>query len=275
VTLNYFQIFERLISPIRALLSEANQLQRIVKDNYQMKILITMFCLLSISGCATTLPTFAHVHVGHALSGWPDTPGNKGLFAVSEDLAVDIVEVAIAASELSRAGQHQASVIASSKLLTLIGTPDDDIQAPENYTFLAAFVKASNHLKYSIESKDATANLSQGLTSVVDKGNAIVVRANVLKELATVLASLEDQQTIVDVVQQLREIAIQNLEGGDGEYSLRDMRNELSSILAAENPAYSPPERKYLFGLLPSPNGGWFWSFKEADDKGSYGRYSY
>ena len=240
-----------------------------------MKILITIFCLLSISGCATTLPTFAHVHVGHALSGWPDTPGNKGLFAVSEDLAVDIVEAAVEASELSRAGQHQASVQVSTKLLSLIGTPEDDTQSPENYTFLTAFVKASNHLKYSIESKDATANLSQGLTEVVEKANAIVVRSNLLKELATVLASLEDEETIVGVVQQLREIAIQNLEGGDGEYSLRDMRNELYVILERENPAYTPPERKYLFGLLPSPNGGWFWSFKEADDKGSYGRYSY
>lgn len=241
-----------------------------------MKILVAIFSLLLLSGCATTtLPTFAHVHVGHALSGWPDTPSNKGLFAVSEDLAVDIVEIAIAASELSKAGQHKASVQASTKLLALIGTSDDDIQSPENYTFLTAFVKASNHLKYSIESEDATANLSQGLAQVVEQGNAIVVRSNLLKELATVLASLEDEEVIVDVVQQVREIAIQNLEGGDGEYSLRDMRNELAAILARENPAYTPPERKYLFGLLPSPTGGWFWSFKEADDKGSYGRYSY
>jgi hypothetical protein len=240
-----------------------------------MKFLIAILFILSLSGCATTLPTFAHVHVGHALSGWPDTPGNKGLFVVSEQLAVEVAELSIAASELSKQGPPKATIPVGAKLISLIGNPDDDIQSPENYTFLAAFVKASDHLKYSIESEDATANLSSGLRAVVDQGEAIIVRSNLIKELATVLATLDDDETISGVIQQIRELAVQNLEGGDGEYSLRDMRNDLSGILARENPAYVPPERKYLFGLLPSPTGGWFWSFKEADDKSAYGRYSY
>lgn len=240
-----------------------------------MKILITILFAFSLSGCATTLPTFAHVHVGHALSAWPDTPGNKGLFVVAEKLAVEIAELSIAASEISKQGQPKASVPASAKLIALIGSPDDDIQSPENYTFLAAFVKATDHLKYSIESEDATANLSNGLRNVVGKGDAIVVRSNLIKELATVLTTLDDDETVAGVIQQIRELAVQNLEGGDGEYSLRDMRNDISGILARENPAYVPAERKYLFGLLPSPTGGWFWSFKEADDKSAYGRYSY
>jgi hypothetical protein len=70
-------------------------------------------------------------------------------------------------------------------------------------------------------------------------------------------------------------MAVQNLEGGDGNYSLRDMRNDLAATLDREDPPYIAPGRKFLFGLVRTPAGAWFWNFKDADDKSAYGRYSY
>ena len=238
------------------------------------KIIVPLLFLL-LNGCATQLPTFAHVHVGHALSGWPDTPNQRGLFTTSEALAVDIIEMAIAASELSKQGEHGAAVQAGSKIVAMIGTDADEFDDPENYTFLTAFTNTVNHLRYSVESPDATANLSQGLAAIVTRSDAVVTRTNVIKELAAALSTLEDPENIADAVQQLRAMAVQNLEGGDDAYSLKLMRNELAAMLDREDPPYTAPEQKYLFGVVRLPNGSWFWNFKSADDKGSYGRYSY
>lgn len=232
-------------------------------------------CLFLLSGCATTLPTFAHVHVGHTLSGWVDTPGNKGLFAVSEELAVDMVENAIAASELVADGQYYAAAAAGARVAGIAGTPDADITEPADYRFSNAFNRAIDHLRYAAEAEDATANLSAGLREITRKSDDIAVRASLIRELAMALGSMRDEQTIADAVQQLRVMTVQNLEGGDGQYSLRQMRDDLAAMLDRENPPYTPPERKFLFGVLRLPDGGWFWDFKNADDKSTYGRYNY
>src|SRR5687768_12537894 len=36
----------------------------------------------SLVGCAHQQPLISHAHVGHGLTHWQDTPGNKGLFTV-------------------------------------------------------------------------------------------------------------------------------------------------------------------------------------------------
>lgn len=231
--------------------------------------------LLVLNGCATQLPTFAHVHVGHTLSAWPVTPDEQGLFTLSEEMAVDIVETAIAASELAKQGEYGAAAQAGGRLTAMIGSTDDEVTGPDQFTFLAAFEQGVNHFRYAAQSDDATANLKQGLNSVISKSPEIIARSKVLKELATLLGTVNDDQTIADAVQQLRVMAVQNLEGGDGNYSLREMRNELAAILDREDPPYVAPGRKFLFGLVRAPGGSWFWNFKEADDKNAYGRYSY
>ena len=242
-----------------------------------MKILkfFVPFIFLLLNGCATQLPTFAHVHVGHTLSGWPVTPNEQGLFTLSEELAVDIVETATAASELSKQGEFGAAAQAGGRIAAIIGSPEDAVDAADQFTFLAAFEQGVNHFRYSIESDDATDNLKQGLNSIVGKSPQIIARSNVIKDLATLLSTLDQEQTIADAIQQLRIMAVQNLDGGDGNYSLRDMRNDLAATLDRENPPYVAPGRKFLFGLVRTPNGKWFWNFKNADDKSSYGRYSY
>ncbi|MBT8113927.1 MAG: hypothetical protein KJP04_01005 [Arenicella sp.] len=238
------------------------------------KLLIPVLTL-ALHGCATQLPSFAHVHVGHSLSAWPDTPNEKGLFVLSEDLAVRIVETAIAASELSKQGQNGAAVQAGSKISAMIGTLNDEVSSPDQYTFLTAFERSINHLRYSAASEDATQNMAKGLAEVIERSGEIVTRSNVIKELASLLGTLEDDATIAEAVQQLRVMTIQNLEGGDGKYSLRDMRNSIAEVLAREDPPYVTPEKKYLFGVVRLPSGLWLWDFKKADKKGDYGRYSY
>ncbi|MFT4635253.1 MAG: hypothetical protein ACI9YO_003314 [Gammaproteobacteria bacterium] len=238
------------------------------------KLFVPLVFLL-LSGCATQLPSFAHVHVGHTLSAWPVTPNQQGLFALSEKLAVDVVETAIAASELSKQGEFGAATQAGGRIATIIGSPEDEVNTPDQFTFLAAFEQGVNHFRYSIESDDATNNLQQGLGDIVSKSPQIIARSNVIKELATLLGTLDDEETIAEAIQQLRVMAVQNLDGGDGNYSLRDMRNDLAATLDREDPPYIAPGKKFLFGLVRAPTGKWFWNFENADGKNSYGRYAY
>lgn len=238
-------------------------------------ILAGCFCLSFLSGCATTLPTFAHVHVGHTLSAWGDTPGKKGLFALSEELAVKMVETSIEASELAAAGNYRAAAAAGTRIAGIAGSAEDQVNEPDDYTFNVAFARGIDHLRYAGESPDATKNLSDGLRNIVAKSDDIVVRGDLIRRLATALASMQDQDTIKDAVQQLRVMTVQNLEGGDKQYSLREMRNDIATMLERENPPYTAPEKKYLFGVIRLPDGTWFWNFKSADEKGSYGRYNY
>jgi uncharacterized lipoprotein YmbA len=56
--------------------------------------------LLAMAGCSHRAPTIAHVHIGHAMTGWHDTPGKQGLFIVAEQKAAE----ALAAAQLATGG---------------------------------------------------------------------------------------------------------------------------------------------------------------------------
>ena len=58
---------------------------------------------LLITGCVTVdLPSIAHVHVGHAITGWNDTPGGRGLCDVAQNEAAVASEHAAFAVEGAR-----------------------------------------------------------------------------------------------------------------------------------------------------------------------------
>ena len=231
---------------------------------------------LLLVGCATKLPSFAHVHVGHALSAWPATPKKQGLFTLAEELAVECTKASIKASELAEQGRYDEAIAESSKLVSLIGTADSNHSDEKaHYSFISAFTHASDHLRFSAESNDATPNLTSGLTKIVSQTDEIISRAKVIHQLASALNSINDKSTIDDAIQQLRILTVQNLEGGDGHYSLKEMRNDLADTLAREDPPYTAPEKKYLFGVVRLPDGTWFWNFKNSESNKSYGRYTY
>jgi hypothetical protein len=50
--------------------------------------------VLVVSGCAHKAPTIAHLHVGHALTGWFNTPEKAGFFVVAENQAEKALDAA-------------------------------------------------------------------------------------------------------------------------------------------------------------------------------------
>jgi len=63
----------------------------------------------SLFGCASQQPLISHAHVGHGLTTWQDTPGNKGLFTVAReeiDIARHEADAALGAASAAEKATH-------------------------------------------------------------------------------------------------------------------------------------------------------------------------
>ena len=234
--------------------------------------LLSIVIYLLLTGCAQNLPTFAHVHVGHSLSAWTNTPGKVGLFKLSEKFGEKITRSAITLNDEAINDDVPAVKRNAAEILNLMGSVDDQIDKPKAYRFLTAFKGAYDHLAYSQASSDATQNMSEGLMVLLTNAESIFIRSELIKSLADALQYETDQDSILEISKELRKLAVDNYEGSDSEYGLRQMRDELFEVLDRENPPYTAPERRYLFGVIRLPDGTWFWKFKSsASGGGSYG----
>ena len=235
------------------------------------------------AGCSTTLPSMAHVHVGHALTGWMNTPEQKGLFVTAEEYADRIATTSISASDGANEDNFRALRISGLDILNLIGARETVFEA-EQYTFLSAFEETRSHLGFSLESEDASANLRSGMAGFLANSETILARTEALVAKAEALADETDWQTAETVAREIRELAVQNLEGEDinnngvigdsaEEYGLRQLRDDLSAVLNRELPPYAAIEQRYLFGIVRLPDGTW--EFTNSNSGATYGRYAY
>ena len=242
----------------------------------RLLLITSLVLMLLLQGCATQLPTFAHVHVGHALSAWTNTPNRIGLFILTENIANDITKLAVEADSQSNSGDMQTARNTIIKILPLIGSTNDEVAEPDDYTFLSAYKGAIDHLSYAMASTDASVNLRNGLEELIQKKDIIIVRTEVIKELLNAVNQSANAGSQSELIKEIRKLSVQNFEGDLNEYGLKQMRNEFYDILSRENPPYTVPEKKYLFGVIRLPDGTWFWQFKNADSGGgSYDQYSY
>lgn len=240
--------------------------------------------LFTISGCAITTPKISHVHVGHALTGWVDTPEQRGLFVTAERIGQEIARKSVDSFQVAREGDVAAVHRKLGEIEALLG--DRRRQEPEEpggYTFLNALQLAVDHMRFASESQDASQNIRQGVEKFVTNSEVVFARVEVLKTLVEVAGSETDPEALSDTLREIRIVAVENLEGEDvndngrigdtpQEYGLRQLRRDMAATLDKEDPAYRAVEQRYLFGLIRLPDGTW--SFKDPDTgAGGYGGY--
>jgi len=248
--------------------------------------LVIVFCVFGLLACATEVPKYSHIHVGHALNGWVNTPGQKGLFVTTEEFADRIARLSVSSIEASRKSDFATVRKNSEEIIRLIGDdPRAEIAGPDSYTFLTALQGAVNHLAFAVESDDASQNLQKGIQRVIDNSATLFARTDVLRTLAEVAMVEPGGDPLSDVAREIRVLAVQNLEGEDinkdnfigdtpEEYGLRQLRRDLAATIENERPPFRPVEQRYLFGLVRLPDGSW--QFRDPDSGGgTYGRYSY
>jgi hypothetical protein len=245
------------------------------------QVLIVISGLLVMAGCTTMTPKISHVHVGHALTGWVDTPGKKGLFVVAEDEA----EAAIQAAD--RALQNKTNLASiKANMNDVLHAIDPSVQATgkgHGYGLKKALIGAKEHITFAAESDDASPNIKSGARAFAQNITPVIDRCDLVVALAQTVKQSRNRGEAAALTEEIRNVAVRILEGHDEdnngvigsspeEFGLRQLRKSLSDMTAAEQPPYKPVGDKYLFGLVRLPSGKW--AFKDPDSAGGrYGRY--
>ncbi len=251
------------------------------------KIPVTVLFLSLTTGCAVDSgmlsveqPSIAHAHFGHALTAWFDTPDEVGLFVAAEMAADQAAKQTVVLDETVSGGILNKNIDKKAgEIAELLSSEDATV-----YSLEKSLKDASKHMQFASESPDASQNMIAGANEFEANTDAILQRVETFKYLASAVDSSQGIETVEQITQQMRVLAVQILEGVDEdnngyigqspiEYGLKQLRRDMAQVAAREDPPYQPVAKRYLFGLVRLPDGNW--EFKDPDSSGSYGRYSY
>lgn len=204
----------------------------------------------ALGGCVTVeLPTIAHVHVGHAVTAWADTPGQRALFDVA------LAEAAVAAEHAVYAVDSARDVAAVRLHLGHVLHAVDPAREPSGpgtgYGLARAIDGCADHLGFAQEARDASASLKAGLPAVVGILQPLRREARAIAALAAEGRASTDAAAAVAYAEEARQRTTR-LAG-----ELWVARHQLAQLLAAERPAYRVVPRRYLFGVIRLPSGEW------------------
>ncbi len=248
---------------------------------------LSLFALLAAGGCATQRPpTIAHTHIGHALTGWVDTPHQEGLLVAAEDsahAAVKAAEQAVANGD--DLGQIKARVGDAVKATD----PTDEFADPQEsmapYGVRNALVGVVNHLSYAAASADASANVKAGAEQFGRDATGVLDRCALISALGRDILSLQSRDDALALSGELLRLTRANVSGDDSdhdgvvgstpeEYGLKQLRDEIEAMIKREDPPYRTVDSWYLFNLVRLPSGEWiFRRLFPGSSGGGYGGY--
>lgn len=262
--------------------------------NTALNHLIAMTVILLLTGCTTInkalviekTPTIAHVHIGHAITGWKPSPDQKGLFQVAEQ-------------EAETALTHTGYAIERPDNIDLIRLhvthvmhaidPETQKEGPgTGFGLKRALTEAVGHITYAAESDDASQNVANFSEPFAGNARDVLERSNLILALGQeVLQDISAQEAFA-LAEEMLILASANIEGIDknedgsinvppDEYGLKQLRNQITEMIAREDPAYEPVAKRYLFGLIRLPSGKWDFSWRvnqfEDNEGGGGGGY--
>lgn len=234
----------------------------------------------SLFGCASQQPLISHAHVGHGLTHWQDTPGNKGLFTVARE-EIDIARREAEAALIAPTGADKATHINNAAHAL-----NPDVQPKGSglgYGAIRALSSAVEHLEYAATSEDASTNIVSSVAPLSQLGDGVLERLRLASASART-AGLNDPVELDRIAVELRAklAAVANgvdanrdgrIEATPSEAGLEQLHGQLQAMLARESdPKYAPLPRKYLLGIVRMPDGKWIYtSIRNALRRPSYG----
>lgn len=234
----------------------------------------------SLVGCAHQQPLISHAHVGHGLTHWQDTPGNKGLFTVARE------EIDIARHETEAALIAVSAAEKTTHIDNAAHALNPDVQPRGTglgYGAIRALQSGVEHLEYAATSADASANvvssvaplseLGQGVLERLKAASSLAKTSGVTDPLALDRTAIELRAALAGVSQGVDANRDGRIEATVDEAGLDQLHAELQAMLAREHdPKYAPLPRKYLLGIVRMPDGKWiFTSIRNALSRPSYG----
>ncbi len=228
-----------------------------------------------LTSCATVLnreqPSIAHIHIGHAITGWPFAPKKQGLLVVAELSAI----TAATTGELMLKAAREGNMERAKKFLVETSNAVDpgflDETKSEEYGLRKAASEAITHLQLASDMDDASANVQRTVTNTTIKAIDLVDRSDELLaylDAGSKAQSIEEMEIIAEeIVRSLKAIA-----GGpdvQSSYSLFNFREDIEAMVAREDPPYQTVDSYYLFNLVRLPDGQW--GFASRNGRGSAG----
>ena len=222
-----------------------------------------------LGGCASKPPTIAHTHIGHAMTGWPDTPGQQGLLVTAESAAQTALH---AADSAVGKGNNLAGMKADVAMVMKATDPGSDAESTGNavkqYGVRNALSGAEHHIVYAAESPDASENIITSAEIFSWHAQVVLDRCDLVVALGDEILGSSSPEEAGLLAEELRKLTYANVNGeetnGDGmagsireEYGLKQLRKELQAMIDREDPPYSTVDAWYLFNLVRLPSGEW------------------
>ena len=240
--------------------------------------MVVVAAMLAMTGCSHRAPTIAHVHIGHAMTGWHDTPNKEGLFVVAEKKAGEVLKSAQAAADGNRDLNQIKKNIARASLLC-DGQANQDATKGQ-YGVKQALAGAVSHITYAATSPDATANTKVFANAFAANAAGVLDRCDLITALSSDISASGSVDEAGLLAPEIEKLARANLQGedldGDGrigslpdEYGLLQLRRDIESMIAREDPPYATVPSWYLFNLIRLPDGSWMFRQRhrvDADD---------
>ncbi|WP_418316233.1 hypothetical protein [Piscinibacter sakaiensis] len=227
------------------------------------KTIVLLLAATFLSGCYTVVrPTIAHVHLGHTLSGWVDTPERIGLLEVAER------EAAVAAEQAAKAhqsGRNPAELKRHVDGVLHALDPKLVSQGPgTGYGLIRAIEGGTDHLKFAADSPDASKNLKDSVLGLESTASKVRQGARVGVAICQEIRASNKPEDLVSLAEELKTQTASLVRDTKG------WRSQIEEMVGRENPPFSQIERRYLFGLIRLPNGLWQWH-PDVDKAGSQG----
>jgi len=233
---------------------------------------ICFFALL-IQSCASRnpfitkdAPTIAHIHIGHAITGWTAAPKKQGLLVVAE---LQSVEAATSAELMIRATRNNDMAKAKQFLVDTAMAVDPSLVDPElanEYGLRRATAEAMTHLILASGTDDASPNVQRTVTKTKIQAQDILDRSDEL--IAFLDVGLESQSfEEIEVIAEEINLAIRSISGGPDQqnnYGLYNLRQDIEQMVAREDPPYETVDSWYLFSLVKLPDGQWGFSSRRS-----------
>lgn len=248
---------------------------------YLFKLSYILMISVSLTACVTTqTPKISHVHVGHAMTAWRDTPNEQGLFITAEQEAIIAYE-------------HAQYAVENAHKLTLAKTHIKHVQHAMDpgltkqgpglgYGFIKALDASRDHILFAADSKDASENIKSSAQLWSKNVDTIIERSKLVLALCReVLKSNADEEVII-LTEEIRKLTKQNLYGydsdGDGtignikaDFGIEQLKAEILAMIEKEDPPYQTVDKKYLFGLIRLPSGEWIYNLGSSSNNNTGG----
>ena len=230
--------------------------------------------LIAMTACSHRAPTISHVHIGHALTGWHDTPDKEGLFVVAEKKAGEALEFAHAAA-VSSPDMNRIKTNITQVIILTDGEVAESGRIVQ-YGVKQALANAVSHITYAATSPDATDNTKAFSGGFAANAAGVLNRCDLITALGKNINRSESVEEATLLAPEIERLARENVYGedldGDGnvgskadEYGLVQLRRDIEAMIAREDPPYTTVNSWYLFNLIRLPDGSWAFRKRHSD----------